>query len=168
MKDSLKRESIPRLLDIAKRHFNLFIRLRDTDENGVGYCISSGKILIVPSTNAHAGHFYPSTVSNLRFNEDNVHLQSKGDNYFKHSNALEYRKNLIKKIGQERVDRLDFLADYYKKHGHKWDRFTLIDVIETYKEKVKLLKKQKNEIRQKRINTIDSVHGNGGSNDVNE
>jgi len=137
-------KNIDQLKGTAQKWFNKFIRLRDTDENGNGFCISSGKPLKYGHPNCHAGHYYPSTVSELKFNEDNVNLQSKGDNYYKHSNAIEYGKKLVEKIGQERMDRLRFIADHYKRISFKWDRVSLIEIIETYKEKCKELAKEKN------------------------
>lgn len=137
-------KTVSELLNIAKKHFNFFIRLRDTNEKLVGRCISSGMILKVPSPNSHAGHFYSAgNYPLLRFNEDNCHLQSKSDNYFKSGNQLEYRKNLIKKIGEQRVKKLDAIADEGKRINYKWDRLALIEIIETYKEKCNELKKQK-------------------------
>ena len=128
-----KTKTIKLLLATATRHFNAYIRHRDAP-NGFGYCISSGQPLNVPSENAQAGHFYSGgKYSILKFNEDNVHLQGKSDNYFNGGNLLEYRKNLIKKIGIERVERLDLLAAQSKKQPFKWDRYFLIEIIETYK-----------------------------------
>ncbi len=137
--------SVSKLLRKATDAFNEFIRYRDSEPIGDGKrhgrCISSGKRLIVPSVNAQAGHFYSAGhYPLLRFDEDNVHLQGKSDNYFKSGNELDYRKNLIKKIGQEKVDRLDQLSEWGKGKVHKWDRFYLIEVIEKYKIKVKELK----------------------------
>lgn len=126
-------KSIAFLLNRAKFYFNKFIRERDS-EDGRGTCISSGQPLQVPSDNAHAGHYYSAgKYPSLRFNEDNVHLQGKSDNYFSGGNLLEYRFNLIKKIGIERVEQLDFLTRQSKRGVYKWDRFFLIDVIEKYK-----------------------------------
>ncbi len=128
-----KDKSISKLLDRATFYFNRFIRERDT-EGSWGVCISSGKSLRVPSSNAQAGHFYSGgKYASLKFNEDNVHLQGKSDNYFNSGNLLEYRKNLIKKIGQNRVDDLDFIAAQSKRNVFKWDRFFLIEIIEKYK-----------------------------------
>jgi len=118
----------------ATKVFNKFIRERDSDYRGFGVCISSGQPLKVPSVNSHCGHFYSAGhYPELAFNEDNAHLQGKSDNYFKSGNLLEYRKNLIKKIGIERVERLDFIADQSKRNFYKVDRFFLIDIIEKYK-----------------------------------
>ena len=128
-----RNKSIRSLIKIATRHFNAFIRNRDTDDNGYGRCISSGRWLKL-SYNAHAGHYYPAgNYPQLRFNEDNVHLQSLADNYFKHGNLPEYRHNLIKKIGLKRMEKLDFLA---KQRNFKWDKLSLIQIIEKYKSKL--------------------------------
>lgn len=131
------KKSVPALLVTATKYFNRYIRLRDS-EDGYGTCISSGRPLKVPHYTSQAGHFYSAGhYPSLRFNEDNVHLQSLSDNYFKSGNLLEYRKNLEKKIGTERLKELDLLAEMGKRHSFKWDRFSLIDIIETYKEKCK-------------------------------
>lgn len=140
-----KSKSVAQLKKIAEKHFNTFIRYRDTDANGFGRCISSGQPLRVPSHNAQAGHFYSGgKYPSLKFNEFNVNLQGKSDNYFNGGNENEYRRNLIKKIGLEEVEKLDLISAQCKKTNHKWDRFYLIEVIETYKEKSKQLKKMKN------------------------
>jgi hypothetical protein len=134
------KKSQSNLLSTCQRWFNEFIRLRDTDENGYGRCISSNVSLKLGTANAQAGHYIAAGSSSvLRFNEDNVHLQGKSDNYFKSGNQIEYRKNLIKKIGVEQVE----VLENYSKSAHKWDRFTLIDKIEEYKGKVNALKKTK-------------------------
>jgi len=128
-------KSVKHLLNIATTHFNRFIRQRDAPD-GYGNCISSGQHLIVPSENAQAGHYWSGgKYPRLKFNEDNVHLQGKSDNYFNGGNLLEYRKNLIQKIGLERVEELDRIAA--DKSKFKWDRFYLIEVIEKYKSKNK-------------------------------
>lgn len=134
-----KSKSLPKLLETATKYFNKYIRLRDS-KDGIGKCISSGKFLKVPSMNAQAGHYYSAGhYPLLRFNEDNVHLQGKSDNYFKSGNLLEYRKNLIKKIGIERVEKLDQIAEESKSIRFKWNRFEVIEIIETYKLKLKNL-----------------------------
>ena len=140
-----KNKTIPQLRKIATRHFNKYIRLRDTNENGYGRCISCGHMLKYNTPDCQAGHFFPAGhYPTLAYNEDNVNLQCKSDNYYKSGNLIEYRKNLLKKIGQKRLDKLYFKAENYKKNGFKQNRFYLIEVIETYKEKCKELGRDKN------------------------
>ncbi len=125
----MKNKSIPQLKKIAERHFNKFIRERDRDMP----CISCPRF-----TTLQAGHFYSGgNYSALKFDEDNVHGQCKKCNYFLHGNLTEYEKNLRQRIGDERVEMLHIKAGSYKRTGFKWDRFTLIDIIETYKLKTK-------------------------------
>ncbi|MCK9220255.1 MAG: recombination protein NinG [Bacteroidales bacterium] len=127
--------SVPELLKIAVRKFNSFIRKRDCDGEFFT-CISCQRTLRIVNYarggNYHAGHYYPSTESLLRFNEINVNGQCGQCNTHKHGNQIEYRKGLIKKYGIEEVERLDLLDAQYKR-GFKWDRFTLIEIIEKYK-----------------------------------
>jgi len=139
-----QKKSFAVLRERAKYYFNRYIRLRDTDSLGYGKCISSGQPLKFGSERAQAGHFYAAGLyKTLEFNEDNVHLQGKQDNYFKSGNQLEYRKNLIRKIGEERVAKLDLLADQSKSILQKNDRFKMIEIIEKYKAKCKELERTK-------------------------
>lgn len=82
----------------------------------------------------NAGHFLSAGHNGvIRFNEDNVNGQCIRCNKHLHGNAAEYRKNLVKLIGEERVMILESTA----RAKHKWDRFGLVNVIETYKAKCK-------------------------------
>ena len=141
----MKNKSIPQLLKLATKYFNRYIKLRDTNCIGVGYCISSGHPLKYGTEEAQAGHFYSADkYPQLRFNEDNVHLQSRSDNYYKEGNPKKYKIKLIKKIGKERVQALEETAERSKRENFKWDKFELIEIIETYKQKCKELEQTKN------------------------
>ena len=84
----------------AQAQFNRFIRIRDADQ----VCISCQK----PPKKRNAGHFLSAGgFPELRFNELNVHLQCEHCNTYLSSNAIEYRINLIKKIGVEKVEWLE-------------------------------------------------------------
>lgn len=67
----------------------------------------------------------------MRFMEDNVHGQCLQCNYFLSGNLLNYRRNLIVKIGQEAVDKLDMIAGV--RVLNKDNRFLFEEVIEKYK-----------------------------------
>ena len=102
--------------------FNKWTRERDEDDP----CISCRQV----KDTYHAGHFIAQGNSGfLRYHEDNVHKQCVGCNVFKRGNLLEYRENLIKKIGQEKVD---YLWNNRKK-VYKWKRWELEALIEKYK-----------------------------------
>jgi len=106
----------------AQEAFNAYIRERDQQRYG---CISCG------STTGKwtAGHF--KTDKSLRFHPDNCHGQCWWNcNRNKSGNIAEYRPNLVKKIGEERVA---YLEQY-----HPPPKYTLEQIIEI-KEKFKRL-----------------------------
>jgi hypothetical protein len=118
--------------------FNTFIRERDKNEN----CISCNKSLIGDNPQKpkkfDAGHFR-SVGSNpqLRFNEDNVYGQCVHCNRDKHGNLLEYRKNLIEKIGIEKVEYLENCNE-----SNKLSIPEIQEKIKYYKDKIKQLKNE--------------------------
>lgn len=77
--------------------FSKFIRLRDTNDEGYGKCISSGKF--VHYNDADAGHFMSREHMATRWNEKNVHLQSRGDNRFKQGKQFSQALNIDRKYG---------------------------------------------------------------------
>lgn len=85
----------------AQAAFNEFIRWRDWDCP----CISCGRF---HDGQYHAGH-YRSVGSHpeLRFDEDNVHKQCAPCNNHKSGDIVNYRINLVRKIGAENVEWLE-------------------------------------------------------------
>ena len=123
--NKMKKVTIPDLIAKAAKRFNKFIRERDKHLG----CISCGGAV------ENAGHYYSAgQYPPLRFNEDNVHGQTIACNKWRHGNLIEYRKGLVKRIGEDRVRKLDMIADEYKRNGFKWDRFSLIEIIQRYEE----------------------------------
>jgi hypothetical protein len=114
----------------AQAVFNQYIRERDKDQP----CISCGTTKDVQYC---AGHFRTrGAAGHLRFNEDNVHRQcNQYCNLNLSGNLLLYRENLIKKIGIERVSALE-----NNNQTHKWTKEELIQIKQTYKQKLKQLK----------------------------
>lgn len=114
--------STTKIKNKAIRVFNAWIRKRDTGKP----CISCGS-----RNTSQASHFYSAGKYNhMRFNPDNCHLACLQCNYYLSGNLLPYRKNLINKIGKERVEKLDFLASV--KTPQKTNRFELIEIVEKY------------------------------------
>lgn len=123
--------SQPKLLKIAEEAVNTCIRHRDWKVDHF-ICISCSKPK--PRNQMHAGHFYSvGGHSYLRYNEDNIHGQCAACNTYKGGNLLPYRINLIKKIGQERVDELE----KWHKFSKTWDKLELVAIIQLYREKIK-------------------------------
>lgn len=115
--------SVAQLKAKAQVVFNKWIRERDKCMP----CINCGK-----QTKLQAGHFYPAGSYNaLRFDEDNVHGECLHCNYFNsQSHSYGYAVNLPDRIG---VDRMEALKRRAVKRAFKWDRFSLIAIIEKYK-----------------------------------
>lgn len=112
----------------AQQAFNAYIRERDRHLP----CISCNRH---HSGQYHAGHY--KTVGarkDLRFNEDNCHKQCSVCNNHLSGNLAEYTINLIKKIGQDRFDKLE------KVEIKSYSVEELKEIIKTYKDKLKQLK----------------------------
>ena len=112
----------------AQAAFNAYIRARDADKP----CISSGR----PLTGKYDAGHYRSVGAHpeLRFCELNCHGQSVADNQHRSGNLLEYRINLIKRIGQDAVDWLE--------GPHEPKKYTVDDlkaIEKEYKEKLRTL-----------------------------
>jgi len=105
--------------------FNKWIRLRDKNK----VCISCQK----KAKKENAGHYRSvGSCPELRFEPLNVHLQCEYCNTYLHANLINYRINLINKIGIKKVEWIE------SKHDPK--RYTikqLIDLKEYYKRKIK-------------------------------
>lgn len=85
----------------AKAACHTYIRARD---NGLP-CICCGE---PTGADSQAGHWIPSGQNpQVRYDEDNIHLQRVDCNYFKGGDSGNYKYNLIKKIGIHRVETLE-------------------------------------------------------------
>jgi hypothetical protein len=125
-----KAKTLTERKDDLKFWFNKFIRLRDRDEP----CISCGTRN--PNIVYAAGHYRTTkAASHLRFNEDNVHKQcNEYCNRQQSGNITNYRINLIKKIGVERVEALE-----NDNRTYRYTHEELKQLIATYKAKCKEL-----------------------------
>lgn len=124
LKDSLKTKSD--YIKILQILINKYVRIRDKG-NG---CISCGRFNV---EEFHAGHYVPTTYQYHRFNLNNIHLQCSYCNTHLRGNIIEYRKNLIKKIGLEEVE-------YLENSKHMNFELTITDLqelISIYKQKLK-------------------------------
>lgn len=111
---------------IAQQVFNKYIRERDKGNK----CISCNK----KPLKENAGHFFNANNHwNVRFDEYNVHLQCEHCNTFLSGNLINYRDNLIKKIGTEEYDKLVDRA----KVTRKFTVEELKEIINIYKNKLK-------------------------------
>jgi hypothetical protein len=126
MKEDLK--TTQDWLKEAQTIFNKYIRLRDM---GL-VCISCHQ----PPKKKNAGHYFSSGGhSNVRFDEDNVHLQCEACNTFLSGNLLNYQIGIKNRIGAQKLLELQERAHVTK----KWTIEELKEIIQTYKTKVRQL-----------------------------
>ncbi len=135
--DAVKRKSferIPDLIAAADKEFASYIRERDRQ---AGHdCISSGRPLDWTGNQVDAGHYRSrGAASHLRYHEDNCHAQSKHDNRHLGGNIVQYRINLIARIGLARVEALECTNE-----PRKWTHDELRAIRDEYRAKVKQLK----------------------------
>lgn len=112
----------------ADKWFSMFIRLRDSDANGIATCITSGK-------RAHwrtmdCGHYVSRAKQATRYDEHNAHAQGKmsnrfqGGHFVEHGNAIdrihgEGTAKALREKGLMRCSRTTsdflFIADTYRR-----------------------------------------------------
>lgn len=129
-----KSEQLKSILD---KLFQLFIRLRDGREDGTFQCISCGRIL--PFERSDCGYFINERHSATRYNEDNCHAQCRTCNFFKGGNTEEFRKALVRKYGEEKVQELERM----KNDISKISEADYQEMIDYYELKVEELKREK-------------------------
>ena len=126
MKNNLK--TTQDWLKEAQTIFNKYIRLRD---NGL-WCVSCNQM----PKKKNCGHYFSSGGhSNVRFDEDNCHLQCEHCNTFLSGNLLNYQIGIQKRIGAQKLLELQERAHITK----KWSVDELKEIIRIYKNKVNLL-----------------------------
>lgn len=132
-KEAIK--TIPVLIKEAQREFNAYIRARDKNKP----CICCGRPLGDGDVGGafDAGHYRSTgSASHLRFNEHNCHAQRKQCNRYGAGRAVDYRIGLCGRIGLAAVEELEA-----SNQPHKWTREELTVIRDTYKAKLKELKK---------------------------
>lgn len=117
--------------------FSLYIRLRDSDANGYGRCISCGKL--VHYKDADCGHFINRQHMNTRYDERNCNLQCTKCNRFDEGNNVGYMQGLVKKYGEGVIQELTVKKHLYR----KFSEFEFKELIKHYKREVKKLQEEK-------------------------
>ena len=116
-------------LSEAQTAFNAYIRERDAKLP----CISCGRM---HTGQWHAGHYLSTGARpELRFDEDNCHKQCQPCNTHLHGNLVLYRAELIRRIGQEAVNRLEGPHT-----PAKWTSDDLREIRDRYRAKARSLK----------------------------
>ena len=128
--------SKPALVKKLDKVFSEYIRLRDTKPWNFEYgrCISCGRVL--PWAKLQCGHYHSRIHMNTRFDERNCNAECISCNIYSADHLIDYRKNLIMKIGEKEVDMLDVRAHQSK----SFSLFELQLLIQHYEEEVKKLR----------------------------
>jgi hypothetical protein len=132
-----KKSDRQKLINKLDTVFSEFIRLRDSDKNGICRCITSGEFFHWQSCDC--GHFITRDNMATRYDEQNVNAQGRQDNRFLSGRQYEHGKAIDKKYGEGTADKL--LA---KSRGTcNFQDFELEAMYKYYKQAVKELKSQK-------------------------
>lgn len=117
--------------------FSLFVRLRDSDKNGMVKCITCGAI--DHYTKVDAGHFVTRENMGCRWEEENVNGQCQHDNRFKSGKQYEHGLAIDKKYGPGTASKLVIKG----KSPCHFEDFELEAMIKYYRDEVKRLKEEK-------------------------
>ena len=117
----------------ADTAFSLYIRTRDSQayEGRAFRCISCGRVL--PIEQADCGHYVNRSHMSLRFSEQNCNAQCRHCNRFKEGDFTGYRKGLIQKIGEQKLELLEAM----KNTPNKIHNFELEVLAKHYKQETK-------------------------------
>ncbi len=122
--------------------FAKYIRLRDSQKHGTCITCNTRKTY----EELQAGHYIAAGNCGfgLLFDEENVNGECPYDNGFNGNHQMEYRENLIKRIGKSRVESLDerYRDSHYRgKVTKEWSKKEYEVKIAEYKTKVAELTK---------------------------
>lgn len=117
--------------------FSVFIRLRDTDQDGNGKCFTCGRPL--HWSQGDCGHGIPRQHKATKFNEQNNHLQCKKCNGFEGGRMDLYKEAMNKKYGPQTWEKMEVAS----RMTFSLSVPLLKNNIEYYTAKVKELKEQK-------------------------
>ena len=107
MRKKRSRKSLEKKLDTA---FSKYVRLRDSDEDGYGNCITCG--VNRHYTQADCGHFISRSCRITRWDEQNAHLQCKRCNGFLSGRQYEHGMAIDKKYGEGTAETLLYNSKY--------------------------------------------------------
>lgn len=136
-KSGIKVKKKPDLKAKLDREFSLYIRLRDTMDNGYFRCISCNQVK--PFEQADCGHYINRQHTSTRFDEMNCNAQCRKCNRFMEGNIQGYRQGLVRKYGEQRV----LLLEARKNETRKYTDFEYEALIKYYKALNQKLRKEK-------------------------
>lgn len=134
-KKEKEQKSLSALLTATRMACHTYIRLRDKGKP----CISCDASW---TRDFQAGHWWKAELySNLKFNEFNINGQCEKCNLFLDGNFQNYANGISKRVGRDKKDELEQMAEDFKSQNFKWDREELKMIKKYYLDKTKELKK---------------------------
>lgn len=118
--------------------FSLYIRLRDSDENGICKCFTCSRRAYFKKMDC--GHGIGRQHKATKFDEKNNHAQCKVCNGFEGGKREEYKKEMNERYGPQTWELMEIKA----RQPFKWSRFEFTELEKDYKKKVALLIAEKN------------------------
>ena len=133
-KEAIK--TIPVLIKEAQVAFNAWVRARDAEQPCIS-CDAPPPDMSTLHAGRDAGHYRSTgSASHLRFHPDNCHAQCVKCNQWGAGMAVDYRIRLLQRIGPARVEALEC-----DNAPHKWTHEELRGIRDTYRAKLRELKK---------------------------
>ena len=123
MKKKTERQKLIKLLDDL---FSKFIRIRDSDEEGYGKCITCGKVARWKTMDC--GHYQKRQHMATRWEEKNCAIQCKPCNGFEQGKDEVFGVEIDKKWGKGTSEMLKIKAH----NTTKYDEFALRELIKQY------------------------------------
>lgn len=134
----LRKWNYKRLKNECWNIFSLYIRLRDSDKDGMCYCISCGSKHNYKEM--QAGHYIGGRGNSVLFHEDIVNAQCIACNIFKGGNYIDYHFAMRKKYSEKQLQEFNQL----KHKVVKFKASDLVAIYELYSVKVNKLLEDKN------------------------
>ncbi len=149
-----KKKAIPK--SIREQTLAAFQKMRKMEEaNDEGYvrCISCGKLMHWKES--QGGHYIPRAVRATEIDPDNVWPQCPQCNGVRHGNLTDYRYRLARKIGEERVKRLENLKAAYYGDEEAMEALSERDRIEVVRKKGRVYYAERLEEIKKRMKELE-------------
>ena len=118
--------------------FSIFIRLRESTNEGVVQCFTCSRISHYKS-GMQCGHFQSRRHHSTRWNETNCQVQCVKCNMYEQGEQFRFGLALDSKYGEDTAEELEFLARTIM----KFSRIDYEEKISYYKDLVEKLKKEK-------------------------
>lgn len=124
----LENKSVSQLTKELDKVFSLYIRQRDSDEDGYGRCVTCDKLGHYKEMDC--GHFVSRSYKSVRWNEYNCALQCKRCNSYGAGEQYLFGKAIDKRWG----DNISFVLQSSKHNSYKANKLDLIEKINYYKQ----------------------------------